>query len=328
MEPLIRLATGADQQEILSLLNAVFSENQRSAAFRDQAYWNWKFLDSPFGHSMVLVAEMDGRIIGVNNWWPWEFVLRGSVIRAYQPCDSAVHTDYRGKGCFRMLRLHGLKLAQEQGVQLLFNYPNQNSIGAYLALGWHAQQTIPWMIKVLRPLQTVRALFTNAKTESLPMDDPYRIQMESIHEAMQFSNRYDHYLKINRIQSYHEWRYLNHPQRYYGMVSVHKGRKISLAIVSVNQRGPHRELVVVDLLGAPDMTVVLMKEVVRLAGRLRVNFVAVMNNPLFGTEKLWQIGFFRKSYKNMVVLPLDLRLELLVKGYGNWSLMAGMHDSV
>ncbi|MCT4588718.1 MAG: GNAT family N-acetyltransferase [Carboxylicivirga sp.] len=328
MNPTIRQATLADQSEVLVLLNSVFSENQRTASARDEAYWNWKFMDSPYGQSMVLVAEMDGRIIGVNNWWTWQLTSRGNIIKAYQPCDSAVHKDYRGKGCFRLLRLHGLKMAQEQGVQLLFNYPNKNSLHAYLSLGWHYQQTIPWMVKVLRPLMVVRALFTNDQTSTIKLDEQYNIDSELIREAEMNTSDYDHFIKINRVEGFYGWRYKNHPQRDYYMLTVKKGRKSCVAIFTVNQKGAHRELVVVDIIGAQALLPDLMKKVIQFGHKMRVNFVALMNNPYYQTEALWRMGFMRRNFKNMVVLPLDWSLEPLVKGYSNWSLMAALHDSI
>lgn len=328
MELLIRSAQAKDQTEVLALLNGVFSEGQRTASPRDAAYWDWKFWNSPFGPSLLLVAESEGRIVAVNNWWSWEFRLRGKVLRAYQPCDTAVLEACRGKGVFRIIKNEGLRLAREEGIHLIYNYPNKNSLPAYLAMGWHYQQRIPWMVKVLHPLNALRAWRTVGKTRSCPPEGDYQIRLELLEEAAGHINPYDGFIKTNRVEGFHAWRYLQHPYRFYSMVSVRRGRKTCAAVFTINQQGPYREMVVVDLLGASSLAADLMKEVVRAGRVLDVNFVALMQNPLYHTGALWRQGFVPYAFKNMVVLPLDWGLETQVKGYDNWSLNAGMHDSI
>jgi GNAT superfamily N-acetyltransferase len=324
----MRLAKDRDKTEVLSLLNSVFSENQRTASLRDEAYWKWKFFNGPFGPSMLMVAELDGMIVGVNNWWPWEFIVRGQVVKALQPCDSAVHQDYRGQGCFKQLRIFGLKAAQEKGVRLLFNYPNENSLPAYLSLGWHFQKHIPWRIRVLKPLSLVKGLFSGAKSESLTIDAIYRIDVKVLDEMSKRTDGFDQFLKINRVPGFHEWRYLNHPHRSYGMITYARGHKKTAAVFTINNKGQNLEMVVVDMLGAVENTLPLFRRIVDAGRQMNVGFIAVMDNMLFNTSALWRLGFVKRCYKNMVVLPLDLTLESHVKGYDNWSLMAGMHDSI
>jgi len=328
MPPLMRIAEDKDKTEILALLNSVFSENQRSVSLRDDAYWKWKFTDSPFGASTLIVAEQEGQIIGVNNWWPWEFVVRGQVIKALQPCDSVVHRDFRGKGCFKQLRMYGLKFAQDNGVQLLFNYPNQNSLPVYLSLGWHFQKLLPWRVKILRPFSIAKGFFYSSKSESVVVDSRYTIDVKMLDSLAKMTSSYDHYLKINRVEGFHEWRYMHHPFRSYGMIKCEMGRKSSAAIFTINIKSDNIEMVVVDIIGATDNILPLMSRVVSEAKNMGVAFIAVMDNLAFNTSELWKQGFIKRNFKNMVVLPIDLKLESFVKGYSNWSLMAVMHDSI
>lgn len=87
-------------------------------------------------------------------------------------------------------------------------------------------------------------------------------------------------------------------------------------------------MVVVDMLGSVENTLPLFRRIMDAGRQMNVGFIAVMDNMFFNTPALWRLGFVKRCYKNMVVLPLDLTLESHVKGYGNWSLMAGMHDSI
>lgn len=322
------MANNKDKAEVLSLLNIVFSENQRSSSLRDDHYWNWKFRDSPFGPSSLIVAEQDGKIIGVDNWWPWEFNMRGQTIKALQPCDSVVHPDYRRHGYFKQLRIHGLKLAQEQSVQLLFNFPNANSLPANLSLGWVYQGPIPWRVKILKPLDLIKGAFSTIQSESITVEDQFRLDVDEINRLAQKHVFYDRFLKTNRVPGFHEWRYKNHPHRSYGMVQYEWRNKKTVAIFTINKKGRNLEMVIVDFVGSSENTISLLRAVVKAARLMNVGFIAVMENACFKTNEIWKLGFIKKRYKNMVALPLDLKLEHGVKGYFNWSLMAGLHDSI
>lgn len=324
----IRLAENKDKEAILTLLNAGFSKIQKASIQRGEEYWNWKFTNNPFGKSIVTIAEIDSRVIAVNNLWPWEFNIRGSVLRSLQPCDSVVHSDYQGKGLFKRMRLHSINIARDQNFSFIFNFPNQNSLPAYLLLGWHFQGNIPWMVKILKPLDVVRDMFSDHKTESVTIDDIYHLDINLINEVAQKDDSLDQYLKINRVAGFHEWRYLNHPYRSYGMIICEKGYKRSIAIFSINKKGDSNEMVVVDIVGSTENIIPLMGQVIEAGKKMKVSFIAIMNNPRYNTNCLWKIGFFKRKYKNMVVLPLDLGLENIVKGYSNWSLVAGLHDSI
>lgn len=328
MDLIIRVAEERDKTSIISLLNAEFSDIQRTAKQRGEEYWNWKFRDNPFGESILTVTETDNRLIAVNNLWPWELSIRGSVIKALQPCDSVVQADWRGKGFFKKMRIHGVEIAREQGVSLLFNFPNENSIKAYLSLGWHFQGKISWRVKVLNPVKVILGSLSSGKTESVKIDDEYSIDTEILDILASKNAAYDGFLKINRIPGFHEWRYTRHPYRSYGMVHYEQGSKSAAAVFTINQNGRNREMVIVDFLGSKDNIIGVVKMVEDAGRKMGAGFLAIMDNPAIGTSVLWERSFFRRELKNMVVLPLNLNMESIVKGFSNWSLMAGMHDSI
>lgn len=195
MESIIRPASEKDKENILELLNNTFSEKQRTSRLRSEDYWNWKFNDSPFGKAILTVVEISNRIIAVNNLWPWEFNIRGSVIKALQPCDSVVHTDYRGKGLFKMMRFHGLEIARTQDIKFLFNYPNENSLSAYLSLGWHYMGRISWWVKVLKPGSVISGIFYAGKAEPVIVDNKYCIDPDLINKIAQKSKAMTGFLK-------------------------------------------------------------------------------------------------------------------------------------
>jgi len=328
-ELIFRLAEESDKNEVLSLLNSVFNEQQRSNIQRDEAFWNWKYRSSPFGNSLLTVVESENKIVGVDNLWPWEFSCRGEKLRAFQPCDSAVHPDFRGMGLFTKTRIKSVEIAKEQGFDFLFNFPNQNSLPANLNLGWHFLGRLKWHVKILRPFNIVKGKLKKSKSEVLPIPDNYSIDVNMLDRISERSQSFDSSVRINRKEGFHHWRYLVHPTRKYGMVTVGKSsRPATAAIFTMNQKGVNREMVVVDLLGKKEYVTDLFKEVVRVAKSLDTDFIAVVENSFFSTHDLWKLGFFNKKLKNMVVLPLDIRLENQITSFRNWNMVGAIHDSI
>lgn len=330
MEPVIRQANSADRDKILQLLNSVFSEQQRTTSQRDTIYWNWKFGNSPFGKSILTVAESEGKIVAVANLWPWEFVVRGKTIKAFQPCDSVVSAEARGKGLFRKLRAYSLEeiINSENNVSFLFNFPNKQSISSYLSLGWDFVNKIPWFIKVFKPLQVLKSYIGENQSSPFPLEGRFPVNPEKIYDIQKRHDNFDGLIKINRTNGFYEWRYLSHPFREYGSFIVGKGKQESVVIFTVTLKGEIKEMVIVDIIGSKKSSSEILKEAIKIGKSINVGLIAVISNPLFNKNDLARFGFIRRRSKNMVVLPLALSLERKVLNLTEWSLMACLHDSI
>ena len=300
----IRLAEERDRDQVLSLLNSSFSDIQRSSQERGIEYWDWKFLENPFGKAILTIAETEGKIIAVNNLWPWEFNVRGTILKALQPCDSVVHPDFRGKGLFKQMRFHGLGLAKENGYSMLFNFPNKNSLPAYLSLGWHSLGKIEWRVKILKPLKLIGSITSKGKTEHVIIGKEYAIDTDLIDRIAGDNLSFDGYLKTNRIPGFHEWRYKEHPYRYYGMIVYEKGSRSTAAIFTINRNGANREMVIVDFVGNEGFTNEVLDLACKEGRSMDASFLAVMENERYRTSELWKSGYVKARLKNMVVLPI------------------------
>lgn len=327
-QPNIRAAEEHDMEGVLRLLNEVFGAQQRSTYRRDERFWNWKYKENPFGKSLLSVAEVENKIVGVDNLWPWEFQYGDSLIRAVQSCDSAVDPDYRGQGVFTTLRTYGLERARMQNYELVFNYPNANSLSINLSLGWHYLGRILWRVRILKPAALFSARHSTGQAAPLQLDDSCRIDPHRIHQVASSTPPEPGMIRIHRKSGFHAWRYEKHPSRSYGMVSVERGDRSTVAIFTVNQKGSFREMVIVDLLGDPSGILPVIGKAMEAGRRLGVAYLALMDTPEYATRKLWRAGFLPRKLKQMVVNPLNPDLEGAVKQFSNWSLMAAMHDSI
>ncbi len=110
---------------------------------KSEALWNWKHQDNPFGKSPVLLAEEDDKIIGVRAFLRWEFLQEGKLLKACRAVDTAIHPDFQGKGIFTKLSLDLIDQLKEEGIQLIYNTPNTQSLPGYLKMGWEKWGKLP-----------------------------------------------------------------------------------------------------------------------------------------------------------------------------------------
>ncbi|HPT21829.1 MAG TPA: GNAT family N-acetyltransferase [Bacteroidales bacterium] len=323
-----RLATENDKEPVLNLLNEVFNDQQRSSFIRDERYWNWKFIDSPYGKAVLTVAELNQEIIGVDNLWPWEFRFKDKILRAYQPCDSVVHSKFRGQGIFKNMRLHGLDNVRENSPAFLFNFPNSQSINANLSLGWYSLGQIPWQVKVIKPISFLRGVFAERRTHPFRDNNSGSIDVEKLAELVRVNINVDNFIRPNRKQGYFNWRYLQHPSRQYTMIFLDQGIQSAAAIFTINQTSCYKEMFLVEMIGYPGAIHDLLELTISYAREKGIGLIALMRNFSLGTGTLWKRGFLKKRIKNMVVLPLDKELEPVVGNYDNWDIFPSLHDSL
>ena len=146
-EGVVRPATVADTPEILNLI-ATSYDGAHSSPSLD--YWRWKHEENPFGPSPCLVAESNGRLVGVRVFLRWNFYSENRCIRAARAVDTATHPEWRGKGVFSRLTMRLVEQMQNEGVSFIYNTPNGKSMPGYLKMGWAPVTRIPLWI---RPMQ-------------------------------------------------------------------------------------------------------------------------------------------------------------------------------
>jgi len=324
----IRLAEDKDKEDILNLLNGVFSANQRTSYIRGDDFYKWKYKNNPFGEAIITVAESSDRIIGVDNLWPWEFELGGTVYKAIQPCDSVVHPDFRGQGVFRAMRSNGLSVVEKKDFIFLFNFPNKNSLPLNLSLGSHYLGKIPWLVKILKPVSVLKGMLTHEISQPCEVEKQFRIDYPTIDKL---SERYPvdrGVIGINRIKDFHFWRF-NKPGRNYGMIVYDREGESASVIFTLNAKVNLKEMIIVDVIGSSLVIKQALRKLVIEAGKMNVAFVTVMNNPMFKSGNLIRMGFIPMKKKNMVVKFFNSNYNNAVfENFKHWSLVAVMHDSI
>lgn len=142
----IREATKAD----LPALGVLFSE---SFGFgRDPEHAAWKFFDNPVGRPLLVVAESGERLVGQYALWPVALRVGGEVVLGAQSLDTMTHPEFRGQGMFPRLAAACYEMAAEQGIRVLYGFPNANSYSGFVRkLNWDHTGDVPFFVRPLRP---------------------------------------------------------------------------------------------------------------------------------------------------------------------------------
>ena len=206
------------------------------------------------------VATDGDRIVGLRAFMRWEFVRDGEVLRAVRAVDTATHPDYQGKGLFTAMTMHGLDVIEADGIDFVFNTPNDKSRPGYLKMGWQEVGKLPVAIRAAGPRGAMRVLRSRVASSHWPSEVGFGVPVAEVLsdlvagvEPMGENGA----IRTNVSSAFYQWRY-GADFLGYRVVASDGGH----LVVRVRQRGDAKELVMLDAPG-------LMRPMAdRVAGRL------------------------------------------------------------
>lgn len=250
----------SDQADaIVELMNVALGRTDEVT--RDVAYWRWKHELNPFGTSLVLLGELDGRLVGMRSFLRWRLSCGDQMLEAAKPVDTVTHPDYQRRGIFSQLTRAAIEQAREHQVALLFNTPNANSLPGYLKLGWKPIAELPIRMSLCRPMRAALRMARRPATK-LEFDRSEFVDASVVTaaEAVQrleavWSNtgwkppEVQQAWRTPRTLEFLRWRYTQHPhQAYFACLDETDGMLTGVAFVRCGYRRSVRELMVCDLL--------------------------------------------------------------------------------
>lgn len=115
-------------------------------------YLKKKYDTSFTGHSYIGYIAYDSESVPAAYYgvFPCLLTFKGEKILAAQSADTMTHTNHRGKGLFIKLAQETFCLAKEEGIELIFGFPNKNSYPGFVnKLAWkHIENIQLYKIKV------------------------------------------------------------------------------------------------------------------------------------------------------------------------------------
>ena len=186
----------------------------------------------------------------------WNFERGGRTMHAVRAVDTATHPDYQGMRLFTKLTLGALDALRNEGVDFVFNTPNDQSRPGYLKMGWSvvgrlAVPSRPLSLRGAVRMARARVPAVHFSSESavgaaasdVLADD---VTIGALLAARPHTTRLRTALSLPVLR----WRYGGDLLRY-RVVVASSGPRDGIAIVRVRKRGDAHELAVALVL-APD----------------------------------------------------------------------------
>ncbi len=249
----VRPATASDDEAVLALLRLTLGKKPDDPYER---FFAWKHRENPFGTSPAWVAEADGQVVGYRTFLRWEFEQPGRPpLRAVRAVDTATHPSYQGRGIFQRLTLQALTELADDGVDLVFNTPNDQSRPGYLKMGWTVVERLPVAVRprgvggVVRMARTARSraaadLWSAQESAGTPAPDALAAPgVDGLVAALPRPAA----LATPRTMAYLRWRY-GLADLGYRAFAAGRDPAEGLVIGRVRQRGSASELAVCELL--------------------------------------------------------------------------------
>jgi GNAT superfamily N-acetyltransferase len=253
-DPTVRAARADETAQILGLIAASYDRDDSPARLE---YWRWKHEQNPFGVSPCLVAESNGRLVGVRVFLRWNWQSGAQSVRAVRAVDTATLPEWRGKGVFSRLTMRLVEQVQIEGVSFVYNTPNDKSMPGYLKMGWAPVTRVPLWTRPVRLSDVVRRAFTE-----LPAQPPTLRTFATAAEVLQdrrlvafladVSTDDERYHTARTLQ-YLRWRYANVPGMHYQARLDIAGDAGALLIARGRLRGRFREITISELLVTPSL---------------------------------------------------------------------------
>lgn len=270
----LRPATLQDRPGIIHLLKDSLGE---SMIPKSEGLWNWKHEQNPAGASFVLLAEEEGQLIGVRAFMQWNWQWGDKKYKGIRAVDTATHPAHQGKGIFRKLTMKQLELCKEQGIDFVFNTPNEQSRPGYLKMGWQAQGRMPLKLQPMRPVSTaINILLKKSKTTLKMETSDWNKVLSSFADRQPITPSGIH---TPYSVSYMSWRYANNPLFPYYFLTDYQNY---LLVYRPKEHSKYLELRITDffLFNRPgnSLRASIRKQLRDAAQKMKADFIAISGN--------------------------------------------------
>lgn len=175
----------------------IMEERKASTDFMTPEYYRWKY-NPPAGPAKIALVYHGSRPVAANAMFPLEIRFGKRRYRGYQSCDTATLPSSRGRGLFFQCLNALLDILDAD--DLFFGFPNANSIGGFVKIGWRKIAEIRTWVKPL-------LLFSGRTAKGIFPVETFGDPMDRLNRQMLESGR----VVLEKSSDYMQWRYAERP---------------------------------------------------------------------------------------------------------------------
>lgn len=158
---------GKDDNKITSFLKSASLAHKIPQ--KSEEWFHWKFEGSPYGKAILACAFDGDETVGCVGIGFGQMTFGDKLLSCALSYETFVHPNYQGCHLFTKLT----KLAEEEcsrrGVDVLYNFPNSNSLPGFIKRGWTAKRITTYKIKLCKPLKCILHI-SDIKKGFTPLD--------------------------------------------------------------------------------------------------------------------------------------------------------------
>ena len=239
--PVIRRTTADDVESVVTLAATSLGW---AGDERDRAFFRWKHLENPFGPSPGWAVHEGGDIVAFRTLMRWRLRRGGEQLRVVRAVDTATHPEYQGRGLFRALTMEAIHALTAEGIDAVFNTPNEQSRPGYMKMGWSVLGRPTLMVHPSSPVSVIRMVRARVPAEKWSIPVSAGEPVETVLDDLQVPVADDGTVwSTDRSSAYFAWRYGFEPL-HYRVAEIAGGH----AIFRVRRRGALREVAIVEWL--------------------------------------------------------------------------------
>jgi GNAT superfamily N-acetyltransferase len=322
-----RLYKPGDENGILDLLKLSFSGWTKIENVLD--YWKWKYLETPIGTDIV-VAEDDGKIIGVSHNMELRLKLGSSIILTHFGADTTTHPDYRGKGVFGSIveLLEKIRVEKKLGLE----YATSNNPAVHKEWQKRGRIIFPHPISIMvriknvnlhlkmRPLDnalflesgyyvknTMRIIDNTFKHKIVPLGN---FTLEEINKFQNTNNEFWEKIKPNynfileKNNDYLNWRYKEPFNKYIIKQATNDKELLGFSVINISEKSDYSEAFIYELIALPnrpDVALALFNDCCKTCDKLNINIIYYMVPKKSSYQKIANITGFLDSERDIFV---------------------------
>lgn len=292
---ILRPARTEDKSAITNLLKSSLGD---SLIPKSKELWEWKHEQNPFGSSFVLLAEENDEIIGVRAFMQWRWIWKDKIFHAIRAVDTATHPAHQGKGIFKKLTLKQLELCEQQGIDFVFNTPNDQSRPGYLKMGWQQQGKLPLKLSIATPFSLAsQVIFKKLPASEKELNGNAKDEWQNVLNLLKYNKTIaipGLHTDINEL--YVSWRYAINPLYNYGFITDHKNYVL---LYRIKEHKLYRELRITDFILFNDDSFIkadIKKQLKRAIKLNNANIISISGN---------QYQHFHRYFNWMGIIPVN-----------------------
>ena len=316
----------------------------------DDSRLNWLYRSCPHGEAKVWVAaeENSGRLLGTAAVFPRRMTFGSGTENGFVFGDFCISTEHRSLGLAVRLQRRCLEEVERTGFVAGYDLPSNTMLAVYRRLGRQPSSKLVRLVKMLRTenwiatkmksrtfakvLSPAANTFLRMQRGSFQMKSDVRVEVQNQRFDEEYTELAHHIgaelgACVERTAEYLNWRYLDHPQHKYEVLTARQAGHLEGYLVLRREGGT---VTIVDWFGKGPAE--LRKDLIRglvaflrPQGCERVQASILASHPYH--DDLCALGFRPRESSPVMFFRTSEGLPSESTAHGSWLLMDGDRES-